>query len=244
MEWGAVVQSDTEWWVLDFTSMWQETDLALCSFYDGKEHLWKILVLSPPVSPVVSQHCLFFFAEGEPLHPDWDTVSQRLCLGLVSKETWKAEQRYSLELVPLRCCFRQFKSWGAGQDCERWATYQEVSRKRLQGSPAGSDCPALHAARPPGTQHLWNRKAPCASLYLPCVCVQPGFLKSTKHWGAQGSASVGREKCRYLEWEKRCLSGEANREAGKFPGGSSRLANVFSRVPNSSAEVCGCSRSC
>lgn len=164
------MQSDTEWWVLDFTSMWQETDLALCSFYDGKEHLWKILVLSPPVSPVVSQHCLFFFAEGEPLHPDWDTVSQRLCLGLVSKETWKAEQRYSLELVPLRCCFRQFKGWGTGQDCERWATCQEVSRKRLQGSPAGSDCPALHAAHPPGTQHLWNGKAPCASLYLPCVC--------------------------------------------------------------------------
>lgn len=41
---------------------------------------------------------------------------------------------------------------------------------------------------------LWNRKAPCASLSLPRVCVQPGFLKSTKRWGAQGSASVWETK--------------------------------------------------
>lgn len=110
-------------------------------------------------------------------------------LAIISKETWKAEWRHSLELVPLRGHFRQFNIWDAGQDPESWVTCQEVSRKGLRGSPAGSECPALHAAHPPcGTE---KHHVP---VYLCPVCVQPGFLKSTKHWGTQGSASVWERK--------------------------------------------------
>lgn len=68
-------------------------NLALCSFYDGNGHLRKILVLCSSVPPVVS-HFMFFLAEGGALPPGWDTVSQRLWLGLISKEMWKAEQRH------------------------------------------------------------------------------------------------------------------------------------------------------
>lgn len=114
----------------------------------------------------------------------------------------------------------------------------------IPGSPVGSECPALCAAHPPGTQNSGTEKHHVPVYLCPvCVCSQDSSkAQSTEE--PRALPVYGIEKCRNLEWEKRCLSGEANREAGKFPGGSSRLANVFFRVPNSSAEVCGCSRSC
>lgn len=165
-------------------------------------------------------------------------------LAIISKEIWKAEQRHSLELVPLRCCFRQFNSWGAGQDPERWVTCQEVRQEAITGLPSWFRVPcSLGYSSSWATALVEQKSTMCQFISVLCVCSQDSSkAQSTEEHRAL--PVYGREKRRYLGWEKRCLSGEANREAGKFPGGSSRLANIFFRVPNSSAEVYGCSRSC
>lgn len=113
---------------------------------------------------------------------------------------------------------------------------QEVSRRWLQSSPVGSvSCPSCCSSSW-DTALVEQKSTTCPFISALWVCSQDSSkAQSTEE--PRALPVYGREKCRYVEWEKRCLSGEANREAGKFPGGSSRLANVFSRVPNSSAEV-------
>lgn len=243
MEWGALVHSDTAWWVLGFTSMWQQTDLALCSFYDGNGHLWKILVLSPSVLPVVSQHFVFSLLKEKPSIQAGTEFHKDCDLAIISKKTWKAEQRHQAWSLCL---------WGAVSDSSVVGVQDGTLRDEwLAKRSAGGDyrapqliqCPALHAAHPPGTQHLWNRKAPRARLSLPCECAAriPQKHKALRNPGlcqCMGEKNAGM-------WNGRrgvCLEKQTER-LGSFQEAVPGLL-MYSPGCQIVLQKSGCSRSC
>lgn len=100
IECSALMQSDTAWWVLGFTCMWEETDLSLCNFYAGDGHLGKNFeaascshcgVTTPYAFPCRRWNC--HVQVGVQIHKDCD-------LAIISKKSEKKSWDISLDLVP------------------------------------------------------------------------------------------------------------------------------------------------
>lgn len=91
-------------------------------------------------------------------------------LAIISKEIRKAEQRHSLELVPLRCYFRQFSSWGAGQEPERWVTCQEVRQEAITGLPSWFRVPCSPCCSSSWDTALVGQKSTTGQ-FIPALCV-------------------------------------------------------------------------
>lgn len=73
------MQSDMAWWVLGFISIWEETDLSLCSLYAGDGHLWKNFGATPSWSHnrITTPHAFScrrwncHIQVGTQVHKDW-----------------------------------------------------------------------------------------------------------------------------------------------------------------------------